>query len=238
MAEIDNETLRKLLDSALKAQQPAPQPSYPATSHTTRLNAPAREPSPWIGRSLWAAAGLAVVLLMAVVGYRALPMAGDLVGRLFPAPQTTIQVQPTPAPFPPRGSFRGGGGYAQQPALSQAQAAEQAQLAQPEEQRNAAVPVIQQGQAVNDNGEAIVSESQRRQLNQAVDLAVQEGNSAALQVSAEYVEQRRAAESAAPVVLSAEQIAEKYGRDPCSVPRADPKTCGLGVPAATPLNTP
>ena len=75
----------------------------------------------------------------------------------------------------------------------------------------------------------VIDETQAKQLDQAAELAAQEA-------AQEYLNARQAQELAAPVKMDAQQVQETYGRDPCHVPRADPRTCGRGIVEATPLN--
>lgn len=222
--EFDEETMRQFLDKLAQNQG-----QQLVTAKTTRIG---DSKSARAVGLLWVLAGVVVLVATIAAGYRFMPFAGDLMGRLLPAPATVLNAQPTRVPLPKAGSIRGGTGYATS-AVRQQQVAEEAA---------APVEVILTeplNQPMNSEGKSVLRPSQQQQLNQSSALASREWQAAADQQQADYTAQRRAEATAAPVKYTYQQVRDNLlnGRDPCSVPRADPQTCRNGIPQATPLNS-
>ncbi len=179
--------------------------------------------------------GVAILLGVLFIGgarYLGAPLA--FLSNLAKLAQTQID-KLSPPLLPAPGTIRDGTGYAR-PEVQEQMEAHPAQ----EPQSAPAQPAIDTNSLpANSAGQPVISERQAQQLNQAVELAHQEGQRAADQAAADYEAQRRANEAAAPVKMTKEEAERTYtnGRDLCSIPRADPNTCKRGIPEATPLNS-
>lgn len=88
---------------------------------------------------------------------------------------------------------------------------------------------------LNSAGEPIIDAAQQQQLNQSLQLAEQEGAAAAdQQLAAQRATANADAQSRAPDVSKAD-AEQMMHRDLCSVPRANPATCGQGLYKPTPV---
>lgn len=150
------------------------------------------------------------------------------------------------APAERRGSFGGSDTYqpadipATNGAINAYNATAEARYQQAIEQGDVAAPMPVQPTLrplpLNSAGEPVISQEQQRQMQQSLVLAEQEGNAAADQALAN---QRAAAEADAASRqpdVSYEEAKALLGRDPCSVPRANPHTCARGLFKPTPVN--
>jgi hypothetical protein len=184
---------------------------------------------------------LAVVAVVAVVGIFGIRYGGPLLARLGElAKPATTQINGSELPRPPipaPGSIRGGTGYAR-PDFRQQQAEQQAQE-QPQAAPQQSAPVLDvQSLPANSAGQPVIDAQQAEQLNQAADLASREWQAAADAAALAFQQAQEEAAKAAQVKLDKEQAEAMLtgGRDLCSLPRANPRTCALGIPQATPLN--
>lgn len=82
---------------------------------------------------------------------------------------------------------------------------------------------------LSSQGEPVISAAQQAQQAVSLQLAADE--------AAQAVRQAQLQDAAArPPDVSADQVATMTGRNPCSVPRADPHTCAQGLFKPTPTN--
>jgi hypothetical protein len=185
---------------------------------------------------------LAVAAVVAVVGIFGIQYGGPLLANwrdmLKPA-TTQINGSELPRPsLPAPGSIRGGTGYAR-PAVQQQMEAQAQERPQAAPQQPQSAPVIDvQSLPANSAGQPVISAQQAEQLNQAADLASREWQAAADAAALAFQQAQEEAAKAAQVKLDKEQAEAMLtnGRDLCSLPRANPRTCALGIPQATPLN--
>lgn len=89
---------------------------------------------------------------------------------------------------------------------------------------------------LNSAGEPVISQAQQQQMQQSLELAEQEGAAAVDQQLADQRAAQNAADLARPPDVSYEDAKKLLGRDPCSVPRANPVTCKQGLYKPTPVN--
>jgi hypothetical protein len=197
-----------------------------APHYTARSNAPAWTMA--IIMLIAAAAFLAYLApdLLPTAGAPAAPPAAPPVSRQAPAIRggvarpATGAIDATPIP-----------GMAQNQATADAQFDAAVQAG---EQRAAATPVPL---PLNSVGEPIIDQVQQAQMQQSLTLAEQEGGAAAdRQLQNQRATAYADAASRPPDVSYEDARDLNNGRDPCSVPRADPHTCAQGVYKPTPVN--
>jgi hypothetical protein len=112
-----------------------------------------------------------------------------------------------------------------------AQSTEEAEQMYQEAIQQAAPPL-----PLNSVGQPVISQEQQAQQSLSLQLAEQEG---AVAVDAQLAAQRATADAEAlsrPPDVSYEDAKALLGRDPCSVPRANPHTCMNGLYKPTPVN--
>jgi hypothetical protein len=180
-----------------------------------------------------------VVIMAAVAVIFGLWLYPDIAGAPS-APERAVGGQ---APKEVRGAFRGSDTFTPkepQAAINDYNATAQAEY-------DAAIkagenPVLVQQAAtplplpLNSQGEPVISHAQQQQMQQSLFLAEQEGATA---VDAQMAAQRATADAEAlnrPPDVSYEEAKALLGRDPCSVPRANPHTCSQGLYKPTPVN--
>lgn len=171
-----------------------------------------------------------ILIAVAVVNFRpdlifgartlpTLPTASGAVGRQ--APPAAVRRAPVATPIP-------GLAQTQEDADRMYQEAIQAgeQQAQP-----ATAPL-----PLNSAGEPVISQEQQQQMQQALNVALDEGMTAADQQLAAQREAAYAEQANRAPDVSKEDAEQMMHRDLCHVPRADPHTCATGLYKPTPVN--
>lgn len=182
---------------------------------------------------------MAMIMLIGVVAFLAY-LAPDLLPTAAPAPPSGAignQAPPSavrrapPAPAAPAGAM-----YATPiPGMAQNQATADAQYTQAVQQAEQQAQATPLPLPLNSAGQPIIDQSQADQQHLSLQLAEQEGAAAADQQLAAQRATANADALSRPPDVSKQDAEQMMHRDLCSVPRANPVTCGQGLYKPTPV---